>query len=358
MAVAERVQPAAPAPAKVVAKVVAIPIDRLLEWDNGGKGQPRTHFDAEALQDLADSIQSGGFIGSIDVRPAPARPGYFEILAGHRRTRAARLAGLREIPAAIHNLDDNAARWFVLQDNLQRADFLPWEEGAGYAELVAGGASVAAVAGKVGKSLPFVSGRIKLAEGLGKAAREAYLQKAFGVEVLLILADLPDRDLSPVRCPRCHKVNAEGTESCLSCGADLTAEFVFPAGNPQAAAVRLCKGVSAAVAEEKCARVKETYGLGAAPVQTSLGLDDLQVTQDAVAVKSALERKLAEVAAVSDWVTRHLEDLKQYTPDQQRAVRAQLQAARRVFDFIESAVDESAPAAPAPVAPTPARTLA
>ena len=82
------------------------------------------------------------------------------------------------------------------------------------------------------------------------------------------------------------------------------------------------------------------------------------MTQDAVAVKSALERKLAEVAAVSDWVTRHLEDLRQYTPDQRRAVRAQLLAARRVFDFIESAIDESAPAAPALAAPAPARTLA
>lgn len=355
MAVAERVQPAAPAPAR---QVILIPLDRLLEWNNGGKGQPRKHFDEEALQDLADSMRAGGYRGApITVRQVAARPGYFEILGGHRRTRAARLAGLPAVPAVVDNMDDEAARWFVLQDNLQRADFLPWEEGAGYAELLAGGASVAAVAGKVGKSVPFVSGRVKLAEGTGAAARQAYLEKAFGVEVLQLLAELPDRDLSPVRCPRCHKVNAEGIESCQSCGADLTAEFVFPSGNPQAVAVRLCKGASAVVAAEKIDRVKETYGLGAAPVQTSLGLDDLQVTQDAVAVKSALERKLGEVAAVSDWVTRHLDDLKQYTPDQRRAVRAQLQAARRVFDFIESAVDESAPAAPAPVAQAP-RTLA
>lgn len=355
MAVAERVQPAAPAP---VAKVVAIPLDRLLEWDNAGKGQPRQHFDSEALQELADAIRSGGFIGNITVRPAAARPGWYEILAGHRRTRAARLAHLREIPAAVVDLDDNAARAFVLKDNLHRADFLPWEEGAGYAELVAGGLSVAAVAGSVGKSAAVVAGRIKLAEGLGEAARQAYLEKAFGVEVLLILADLPDRDLSPVRCPRCHKVNAEGTESCESCGADLTAEFTFPSGNPQTVAVRLCKGAAAAVAAEKVERVKETYGLGAAPVQTSLGFDDLQVTQDAVAVKSALERKLGEVAALSDWVTRHLQDLQQYTPDQRRAARAQLEAARRVFGFIESAIDESAPTAPAQAAPRPAPTLA
>lgn len=346
-----------PAPAPVAAAVILIPLARLVEWDNGGKGQPRQHFDAEALQELADSIRAGGFIGAITVRRAPARPGYFEILGGHRRTRAARLANLEAIPATVADLDDNGARAFVLKDNLHRADFLPWEEGAGYVELLAGGESVAAVAGKVGKSSAFVAGRAKLAEGIGEAARLAYLEKTLGVEALLLLADLPNRDLSPVRCPVCHKVNAEGTESCQSCGADLRAEFVFPAGNPQAAAVRLCKGASLAVAAEKVERVKETYGLGAAPVQTSLGLDDLQVTQDAVAVKSALERKLGEVAALSDWVGRNLEALRQYTPDQRRAARAQLQAARKVFDFIESSIDESAPAALAPKAPA-ARTLA
>lgn len=350
--------PAPAAPAPKAAAVILIPLARLVEWDNAGKGQPRKHFDAEALQELADSMRAGGYQGApITVRRAPARPGMFEILGGHRRTRAARLANLEAIPAVVESFDDAAARRFVLQDNLHRADFLPWEEGAGYAELLAGGDSVAAVAGKAGKSVAFVSGRVKLAKGLGEAARQAYLEKALGVETLLLLADLPDRDLSPVRCPRCHKVNAEGTEACLSCGADLRAEFVFPAGNPQAAAVRLCKGVGAAVAAEKVERVKETYGLGAAPVQTSLGLDDLQVTQDAVAVKSALERKLAEVAALSDWVSRNLEALRQYTPDQRRAARAQLEAARRVFDYIDSAIDESAPAAPAP-ARRPAPTLA
>jgi ParB/RepB/Spo0J family partition protein len=345
---AENPAPAAPK----AAAVILIPLARLVEWDNGGKGQPRKHFDPAALQELADSMRAGGYQGApITVRRAPARPGYFEILGGHRRTRAARLANLESIPAVVESFDDAAARRFVLQDNLLRADFLPWEEGVGYAELLAGGESVAAVAGKAGKSPAYVSGRVKLAEGLGEAARQAYLDKALGVEVLLMLADLADHDLSPVRCPRCHKVNAEGTEACRSCGADLRNEFVFPAGNPQAAAVKLCKGVGAAVAAEKVERVKETYGLGAAPVQTSLGLDDLQVTQDAVAVKSALERKLGEVAALSDWVSKNLGALKQYTPDQRRAARAQLQAARRVFDHIESKIDEEAPAVVAVGAP-------
>jgi hypothetical protein len=283
-------------------------------------------------------MRTGGFIGSITVRQHATRRDYYEILAGHRRTRAARLAHLAAVPCTVVDLDDQAARWFVLQDNLQRSDFLPWEEGEGYRELVESGFEVAQVAGKAGKSPSFVAGRIKLAENLGDLARQEYLQKSYGVEVLHLLAELPDRDLCPVACPRCNKVNAEGTVTCLSCSTDLSGEFVFPSGNPQSAAARLCRGAAAAVAAEKVARVKDSYGLGEAPVQTSLGFDDLQISQDAVAVKSALERKLAEVSNLQEWVLRHLEDLQEYTPGQRAAVRAQCAAAIRVFEQVAAAV--------------------
>ena len=320
------------------AQVVSIPLGDLVPWDNGGRGQPRKHFDPQALQELADSIRAAGFIGAIEVRPAPGQPGKYEVLGGHRRTRAAAMAGLDAIPATVHELDDRAARLFVLLDNLNRQDFLPWEEGAGYAELLQDGMTLAQVAGQAGRSTAFVAGRVKLSQTLGDPARESYLQKAFGVEVLALLADLPDRDLSPVACPKCNRVNPEGATACGSCRADLSGEMVWPAGNPQAAAVKLCRGCSAAVAAEKVARVKDAYGLGEAPVQTSLGFDDVQVSQGAVAVKSALERKLGEVGDLQGWVLKHLPELEQYTPDTRRAIADQCAAAIRVFRQVAEAV--------------------
>jgi len=83
-------------------QIIRVPLDRLLPWDNAGRGQPRKFFDPAALQELADSMKTG-FIGSITVRPFPGRPGYMEILAGHRRHKAAQLAGGLSPPAeGIH----------------------------------------------------------------------------------------------------------------------------------------------------------------------------------------------------------------------------------------------------------------
>lgn len=319
------------------AAVVRIPLERLVPWQNGGKGQPRKHFDPAALQELADSMMAGGFIGSIAVRPLAGRPGYFEILAGHRRTKAAALAHLSEVPATVQDLDDQNARLFVLQDNLHRADFLPWEEGAGYAELVAGGLAVAAVAGRVGKSPSFVAGRIGIHEGAGETARRLYLQKELTLQALELVAALPNRALAPVACPRCKVVLPEGSLTCSSCGGDLSQVWRCEAGNPQSAAALLCRGkVNGAVAEI-VERVKENYGLGEAPVQTSLGFDDVQISEEAVRVRTVLERKLGEVSALSDFFLKHLPALQEYTADQRAAVAAQCEVAEGLFRRIREA---------------------
>ena len=222
--------------------VQQIPLSHLVEWQNGGRGQPRKHFDPKALQELADAISTGGFIGSIAVRPLVGQPGFFEILAGHRRARAAALAHLDAIPATVQDLDDAQSRFFVLQDNLQRSDFLLWEEGAGYAELVADGMTVAQVAGRVGKSPSFVAGRIAIHEGAGATVRELYLQGELTVEAVALCSALPNRVLAPIRCPQCKGVCAEAWQACSSCSTDLSGITRFPVGNPQDAAARWCRG--------------------------------------------------------------------------------------------------------------------
>lgn len=317
--------------------VKQIPLSYLVEWQNGGRGQPRKHFDPKALQALADSISAGGFIGSIDVRPCPGRPGYFEILAGHRRTRASALAHLDAIPATVHDLDDAQARWFVLQDNLQREDFLPWEEGEGYAEMVADGLAVAQVAGRVGKSPSFVAGRIAIHETAGTKARELYLQGELTLEALGLVAALPDRDLAPVRCPQCKGVCAEEWQACPSCSTDLSAISRFPVGNPQTAAALLCRGKTNGAVRDLVEKVKASYGLADAPVQTSLGFSDRQISEDAIKVRTELERKLADVAGLSDWFLKHLPALAEYTDDQRAAVVAQCDVAVRLFERIREA---------------------
>ena len=326
-------------------QIINIPLGQLLPWHNGGKGQPRQHFDEAALRDLADSMMAGGFIGSIQVRPFPGRPGFYEILAGHRRTKAAALAHLAEIPATVNDLDDAAARFFVLQDNLQRQDFLLWEEGAGYAELVADGLTVAQVAGRVGKSPSYVSGRIAIHSFAGPTVRELYLGKRIGVGVVELACTLPDKILSPVHCPSCAVVCAEEATACPACGADLSEVFRFPSGSPQEAFAKVCakKNATGPEADEILEKVKQTYGLSAKPVQTSLGLDDVQVSEAAIKVRTMLERKLADVGSLGEWFLKNMDCLAEFDAGQREAVVAQCEVAIGVFARIASAAIAFAP---------------
>ncbi len=97
--------------------------------------QPRRNFDAEALATLADSIAENGVLQPILVRPA-AREGYYQIIAGERRWRASKMAGLSDIPAVIVDADELTAAQFALIENLQREDLDPWEEATAYDRLI------------------------------------------------------------------------------------------------------------------------------------------------------------------------------------------------------------------------------
>lgn len=98
------------------------------------KDQPRIHFDEEALQELAESISTHGLLQPIVVRPMIG--GTYQIVAGERRWRACRIAGLNTVPVIIKSLDDKQTMELALIENLQRMDLNPVEESKGYARLI------------------------------------------------------------------------------------------------------------------------------------------------------------------------------------------------------------------------------
>ena len=125
------------------------------------KDQPRQDFDEEELQALADSITEHGVIQPLTVRELSS--GYYQIVAGERRWRAARLAGLREIPAVIIEADDRKVMELALIENLQRQDLNPVEEALGYQTLIADhGLTQEEAAKRVGKSRPAVANALRL----------------------------------------------------------------------------------------------------------------------------------------------------------------------------------------------------
>lgn len=97
--------------------------------------QPRQNFDAEALAVLADSIAENGVLQPILVRPS-AQAGFYQIIAGERRWRASKMAGLTDIPAVVIEADELKAAQFALIENIQREDLDAWEEAVAYERLI------------------------------------------------------------------------------------------------------------------------------------------------------------------------------------------------------------------------------
>ncbi len=179
-----------------------IPIDRL----RPGKYQPRTRMDETSLAELADSIRQQGVMQPILVRPVEGSG--FEIIAGERRWRAAQQAGLREVPALVKPVPDNAALALALIENIQRENLNPLEEAQGLARLVSEfGLTHDAAAKAVGRSRAAVTNLLRLLqlakpvqEQLGNGAIEmgharALLALAAGQQVAAA-ARVVDRGLS------------------------------------------------------------------------------------------------------------------------------------------------------------------
>lgn len=133
---------------------------RISEIDPRGD-QPRKTFEREALQVLADSIAVHGVLQPIIVRETPA--GSYEIIAGERRWRAAKMAGLTEIPAVIFDGDDLKAAQVAMIENIQREDLNPVEEAMGYGSLIERfGLTQDQVAKQVGKDRSTVANMLRL----------------------------------------------------------------------------------------------------------------------------------------------------------------------------------------------------
>lgn len=124
-------------------------------------GQPRTRFDETGLAELADSIARYGVLQPVTVRPL--EDGYYQIVAGERRWRAARMAGLEEIPVIVVEADERRASELALVENLQREDLNPIEEARGFRTLMQEfGMTQEQAAESVGKSRPAVANALRL----------------------------------------------------------------------------------------------------------------------------------------------------------------------------------------------------
>ena len=136
---------------------VSLPISQV----EPGLNQPRKHFDEEALADLSESIRQHGILQPLTVRRLAS--GYYQIIAGERRWRAARMAGLSEVPAMIVEADDRKVMELGLIENLQREDLNPMEEAMGYQSLIKDyGLTQEEVSLRVSKSRPTVANAMRL----------------------------------------------------------------------------------------------------------------------------------------------------------------------------------------------------
>ncbi|MEJ0010945.1 MAG: ParB/RepB/Spo0J family partition protein [Alphaproteobacteria bacterium] len=155
---------AAPASAKGATAgeggIATLPVDSL----SAGAFQPRRHFDEEVLLELADSIEKNGIMQPIVVRES-GKAGRYEIIAGERRWRAAKLAKLKHVPVIVREASDAVALELALVENIQRQDLNPLEEAEGYARLMEEFSyTQEKLASTVGKSRSHVANLLRLRE--------------------------------------------------------------------------------------------------------------------------------------------------------------------------------------------------
>jgi ParB family chromosome partitioning protein len=125
--------------------------------------QPRRRLDGESIDELAESIRAQGLVQPVVVRSAP--DGGYELIAGERRWRAARVAGLATVPALVRETDDRDSLLLALVENVAREDLSPVDEARAYAVLLDEfGLALGEVAEQVGRSKPTVSNRVRLLE--------------------------------------------------------------------------------------------------------------------------------------------------------------------------------------------------
>ena len=245
-----------------------------------GLNQPRKRFDEESLQDLADSIRTHGVIQPLTVRRLAS--GYYQIIAGERRWRAARLAGLQEVPVIVIEADDRKAAELAMIENLQREDLNPMEEAAGFQSLIENyHMTQEEAAQQVGKSRSAVTNALRLL-GLTPAVRKLVEENKLSAGHARALVPLsPSLQESAANAILTGGLSVRQTEALVK---RLSAEKKEPKKN-QADAVdylaeaqnelkaKLCRGVKI-VSGRKKGRIELEY----------YGLDDLNDLLDALAL--------------------------------------------------------------------------
>ncbi len=163
---------------------IQLPITQVEPCEN----QPRKQFDDNSLNDLADSIRENGIIQPISVRRLSS--GYYQIIAGERRWRAAKLANLKEIPAVIIEADDRKAMELSLIENLQRDDLTPIEEAQGYQQLISNySMTQEELSEKIGKSRSSIANTLRLTslpEEIQELISEKKLSAGHGRAILTV----------------------------------------------------------------------------------------------------------------------------------------------------------------------------
>src|SRR5271157_1817814 len=185
---------------------------------SAGQFQPRQHFDPERLSELTRAIQSQGIIEPLIVRivgnPDDFDGPRYELIAGERRLRAARAAGLETVPVIVRDLDDRAALEMSLVENIVREDLNAVEEGLAFFRLVEHfGLTHDEIATRVGKSRPYVGNAIRLLElPQPILTMIAKGELSAGQARPLLAIESPDAQLSAARRIAAVGISARGAE--------------------------------------------------------------------------------------------------------------------------------------------------
>ncbi len=216
--------------------VKVIPIDRI----ESNPEQPRLAFDEATLEELAASIREHGVLQPILVRPIGEN--HFQLIAGERRWRASRIAGMASIPALVEDIDDDTALEISIIENLQREDISPLDEAAMYDRMIRDhGYSIRKLADKLGKDKGYLENRLRLADAPPEVRELVSLRKdtlSHAYELMKVadprkrkkLADQVARnELSLVKL----RERIEGRPSRPAVEADLEPEPEAPATEPE-----------------------------------------------------------------------------------------------------------------------------
>lgn len=286
--------------------------------------QPRQHFDEKALEALAQSIRTEGVRVPLQVRPLP--DGRFDLLAGHRRLRAAKLVGLEAVPCLVRELDDREARFLVLLDNLQRENLLPWEEGAGYRELLHAGMSPEEVASSTGHTRSYVLDRVALTT-LPEEVLERFRRGQISLAIMVSIATrMPT---TPQPAPGSGPHGAQG------------ALMEAPAIDLRVVAAQKASGLPAEAGGKIIGALAVAYRLPGAPVQFAIaGADEIERLPVAtVQARSELDSRLARIGALREWAVTNAPHLGHLGREQKDSIRQQVAAAHKALDDIARAVN-------------------